>query len=248
MLIRLMFLLVALAACPVRAQLRSPVPHSSPGATHGSVEAGWYASSDIYKYLVDLNVSFNFGSWGDAKFNMGGGILTLVKDTSRDSFQPDRYRGTIEPAVYLKQGANVYLFSIRHQSFHTIDRPPPLDESYELYNLAYQRIGDPNILLSVGRYLNRDDVDYEWDLFAQVDTACIGMCRYGPIYVSGTGHYVDEDESLSERSSFFDYSLEIGVQTHTGVRYFAAVRQIHDIDQFGGITDDQVVLGVKYLW
>lgn len=233
---------------PASAQFRAPVPYSLAARTHGNVELGWYASSDLYEYIADVNVAFDFGSWGDARFNIGGGILTLIKNTDAESFQPDRYRGTIEPAAYIQKGSDIYLLTVRHQSFHTIDRPPPLEESYELYSLGYQHLGPTNIRAVVGRYLNRQDVDYQWDAFLEISNACLGTCRYGRIYGSVTGHYVDEDESLSDRGSFFNFSLEAGVQTPVGVRYFVAYRRIHDIDQFNGVADDGILIGVKYLW
>ncbi|HOP80617.1 MAG TPA: hypothetical protein PLZ21_08655 [Armatimonadota bacterium] len=240
--------LLMLIALPSAAQFRTSLPYTLLTRTHGSVEFGWYASSDVYKYIADLNTVFTFGSWGDAKFSFRGGILTLIKSTDEDSFQPDRYRGTLEPGIYWETDKNIWAFSIRHQSFHTIDRAPPFDESYELYNISYQRLGSPNILLSVGKYLNTNDVDYEWDYFAQIDTGCIGVCRYGDIYFSALGHYVDEGTELSTRSSFFDYNLEVGIQTKNNVRYFTAYRLIHDVDQFDGVTDNQWLIGVKYIW
>lgn len=241
-------LLILLVSTPAIAQFRAPVPYSILTKSHGNVEAGWYASSEIYKYLADLNVAFDFGSWHDARFNFRGGILTYIKTTDEDSFQPDRYRGTIEPAVYLQRNDNVYSFSIRHQSFHAIDRVPTFDESYELYNLTYQKTGLPNFTVSLGKYLNTNEVDYNWDLFAEIDTGCVGGCRYGKFYGTITGHFVDEDEDLSTRSSFFDYNLEAGIQTSLGVKYFTAYRVIHDIDQFDGTMDRQWVFGMKYIW
>jgi len=203
---RKLILLLLLVSTPAIAQFSAPIPYTILTRSHGNVEAGWYASSEIYKYLADLNVAFEFGSWNDARFSFRGGILTYIKTTDEDNFQPDRYRGTLEPAVYLQRDNNVYSFSIRHQSFHAIDRVPPFDESYELYNLTYQRIGQPYITFSLGKYLNANDVDYDWDLFVEIDTGCIGGCRYGRFYGTLTGHYVNEDESLSSRSSFFDYN------------------------------------------
>lgn len=232
-------------APPALAQLPIPVPAPVVSGTHGEIEVGWYAAGDVYKYIADVNIGFNFGSWKDATFSFEGGILTLIKTTPDDSFQPDRYRGTLQPSVSWERENNTYLFAIKHQSFHTIDRPPPLEESYELYLVGYERTGPPNLVLTVGRYLHAIDVDYKWDIFAQLDTACIGTCRYGRVYTTLAGHYVKEDGS---RGSFLDYNLEVGVQSPSGVRYFGAIRQIHDIDQFGGTTDNQLAVGVKYLW
>lgn len=239
---------------PATAQFAPPIPSptqlASPGLTriHGSVEGGWYASSDIYKYIADLNVSFDFGRWKDARIAFRGGILTLIKTTDEDNFQPDRYRGNLEPFIYLHRGDDTYAFSIRHQSFHTIDRAPTLEESYELYNISYQHRGVPHYRIAVGRYANRQDVDYEWDILAEIGTDCLGLCRYGPIYGTAIGHFVTESETLSDRGSFFDYSLEIGVETQADVKYFTALRLVHDIDQFDGQTDHQWVVGIKYNW
>lgn len=252
---RLLLIIFLIAAVmPAVAQLPPPFPYPEPAPenvithTHGNVELGWYASSDVYKYLADINVSFDFGAWHDAHFNFGGGILTLVKSTSEDGFQPDRYRGTIEPSIYLPKGNNVYIFSVRHQSFHAIDRPRETKESYELYNVAYQRPRPPNLRLAVGKYAHRTGVDYSWDVLGQIDNACLGHCSTGRIYGSATGRFVKANGSLSDRDSFLDYSLEAGIQTKSGIRYFASYRRIHDIDGFSGATDNGVILGMKFLW
>jgi hypothetical protein len=211
------------------------------------VEAGWWITGEPYRYIADINLAFDFGSWKKTEFNIGGGVLTLIQDTDEDNFQPDRYRGTIELAAYHPKGPQAYIFSIRHQSFHTIDRPNPTDESYELYNVGWQRAGAPNLRFAVGYYAHRTDVDYQWDFLAQVDTVCLGYCKAGMFYGSATGHFVTEDGDI-DRDNFFDYNLEAGIQTQAGTRFFLAKRLIHDIDQFNGLTQNGLILGVKYLW
>jgi hypothetical protein len=248
-------ILLAIVAGPVFAQLAPPFPYPEPAPEsvvkniHGSLELGYLATSKVYRYVADVNVGFDFGSWRGAKFNFGGGILTLVRSGSGDDFQPDRYRGTIEPAIYLPKGRSAYIFSIRHQSFHSIDKPSDGKESYELYNAAYQHAGPPNIRIAIGKYINRKHVDYNWEVLAQVDTACLGYCKFGKFYVSGLAHYVKESsDSLSGRDSFTDVSLEAGIESKSAIRYFVALRQIHDIDRFLGTTDNQVLIGTKILW
>lgn len=245
---------VAMIAVPAAAQLSQPFPYpepASPGVirhTHGTIETDWLASSDAYRYSADLNVSFDFGGWKGAHFNVGGGILTLIKHTNEHSFQPDKYRGTIEPSIYWPRGNNVLILSVRHQSFHTIDRPRDDRESYELYNVGYQRRGDPNFRLTAGKYEHRIDNHYDWDFLAQVDTACLGGCGIGKFYASGIAHYVTESGNPTGRSNFFDYSLEGGIQTVEGIRYFTSYRQIHDIDRVNGITDNELLFGLRFMW
>jgi hypothetical protein len=215
---------------------------------HGEVETSWYGSSEVYKYLADINLDFDFGSWNNVRFNFAGGILTYIKSSHQKNFQPDRFRGTLQPSAYITRGAKTYVFAIRHQSFHVIDRVSPSVESYEIYRLGYIRQGRTSFGLYAGNYLHRDGVDYDWDFQAEATNACLGSCRYGTFYYDGLVHYVIENGSLPNRSSFFDYGLEGGVQTKYGIRYFLAYRQIHDVNQFNGVTDHQFVVGMKYLW
>jgi hypothetical protein len=212
------------------------------------VEADWFAASDIYKYKIDVNVDFEIGSWKQARFALGGGILTYIEGSDTNAFQPSRYRGTVEPQVYLERGCDIYSFSVRHQSYHSIDSLPSGAESYELYNLGYLHRGRPNICFQIGRYGNQNGVDYEWNGFLDVDTGYIGRCRYGPFYVKGTLQYVRESGEIPDRHQFFNYILEMGVQNTSGVRYFTAYRQIHDVNQFNGITDHEWAFGVRYVW
>jgi hypothetical protein len=250
--IALAFVLFFLTTIPAICQLYRPIPprlYSPFSRIQGYVETGWYASSEVYKYVADVNLSFDFGSWNQARFNFYGGILTLIDSNSVEGFQPDRYRGTLQPSAYIRNGLSVYSFAVRHQSYHNIDQPlGDAQESYELYNLGYQWLGRPYIAFFTGKYLNRSNVDYDWDFFLNVSTACIGRCRYSPFYVAGTGHFVIENGSLYSRSSFFDYELEAGYQNRSGVRYFTSYRLIHDVDKPNGITDHQWIFGIKYIW
>jgi hypothetical protein len=235
---------------PAICQLYKPIPprlYSPFSRIQGYVEAGGYAISDVYKYSADVNLAFDFGSWNQVRFNFYGGILTLIDSDSEDGFQPERYRGTLQPSAYIRNDLNVYSFAIRHQSYHNIDSPlGDAKESYELYNIGYQWLGRTYVAFIVGKYANRTNVDYDWDFYLNVSTACIGRCRYRPFYVAGIGHYVIEDGP--SRGSFFDYELEVGYQNPSGVRFFTSVRQIHDINKPNGITDQEWVFGIKYVW
>lgn len=238
-----LFLLISI---PGFAQTSGPRPYCTEH-THGRVEGGYLAASDLYTYSVDLNVDFDIGAWKEARFAFGGGIL-LYADSDEQMFQPDRFRGTFEPQVYTVKGPDIYAFSIRHQSFHDVDSLPPGSMSYEIINLSYLHRGRPNIWAQLGKFINQHGVDYEWNAYLDIDTGYIGRCRYGPVYVRGTGRYVGESGQIPDRHEFFDYNLETGLQTTSGVRYFTAYRQIHDINEFDGVTDHQWVIGIRYVW
>lgn len=215
---------------------------------HGGVEAGWYAASELYRYNADVNVAFNYGTWENAYFTFGGGILTYIESSNQQGFQPSRYRGTLEASVNLPQDQNVYSFRIRHHSFHNIDQPANGAESYELYLLGYERHGTPDYVFTAGNYLHTNGVDYTWNLFAGADVIPLVQYSKGTIYTSGFGSFVFENGSLPNRDGFLDYSLELGFRTKSGVRYFSAYRQIHDINMFNGVTDHQLLIGIKYIW
>lgn len=246
----ILIVLLLFSIVPASAQLSGPPNYKLTPGIHGDIQAGWFITSDIYRYVADINFNFNYGSWGNIHFNFDGGILTLIKSSNQEGFQPDRYRGTLEPSMFYKHNHNIYSFAIKHQSFHTIDRAPDddgEDMSYELYSLAYQYQARANYTFSAGRYLNESVSDYEWDLYLDVNNAYIGFGRFAPIYYDVTGHYVTEPGN-SERGSFFDYNLEFGYQSRQGARYFLAYRQIHDINQFNGVTDHELDLGIGLIW
>lgn len=258
--VRLLIALLAISSAPALAQLAPPFPYPRPAPTdivkntHGGVALGVSPTNEVYRYVADINVSFDFGSWHKYKFNFGGGILTLIRSGCADGndFQPDRFRGTVEPAIYLPSDHSAYIFSIRHQSYHSIDRtqdPVGGKESYELYNLAYQTAGSPNLRFSIGKYANVQHCDYSWDFLAQADTVCLGYCRAGKFYISGTVQFVTETgENESNRDNFFDYSLEVGIEAKSAIRYYLAYNQIHDIDKFDGKTEIGPLVGVKIYW
>ncbi|MDO8682303.1 MAG: hypothetical protein Q7N50_02315 [Armatimonadota bacterium] len=241
--------ILALFARGVLAQSEAiPQPTLFGTHVHGDIMAGYYAQSDVYDYLADINIWFDYGSAKGAKLYFYGGILTLIKSTDEESFEPDRYRGTLEPGIRLQRGNSSYEFFIKHQSFHDIDRFDDLDETYEIYGLRYRKAGPWNYTLSAGKYENKDDVDYDWDYYASLDNACIRVCNGKPIYTALSLHGVTEDGSLANRDDFLDYSLEVGLQSSLGIRYFANYRQTHDIDRFNGATDHGIILGVRYAW
>lgn len=251
--------LLAIIAAPAVAQLAPPFPYPRPAPTdivkntHGCVITGYAPTNDVYRYVADINVSFDYGSWHKYKFNFGGGVLTLIESgCDGNSFQPDRYRGTVEPAVYLPRDHSAYIFSIRHQSYHAIDRtqdPVGGKVSYELYNLAYQMAGSPNLRFAIGKFTNVQYADYSWDFLAQADTVCLGYCKAGKFYMSATANFVTETGSnQSGRSNFFDYSLEAGIEAKSAIRYYVAYNQIHDIDMFDGKTEIGPLAGIKIYW
>lgn len=242
----------ALAVKPVHAQFIQPGSTTEPADVlqkiHGSAELGWFAVSDIYRYIADVDVAFNFGTWNNTYFKFRGGILTYIESTEQQGFQPSRFRGTLEGSANLPKGTGIYSFIARHQSYHAIDSSDPTQESYELYMLGYERPGTPDYRLTVGKYSDHDEVDYQWDIFAEADVIPLSTFRSGIIYTSGWIHGVTENGSLPNRDGFIDYSLELGIKTKGGVRYFTAYKEIHDINQFNGITDHQLELGLKYIW
>jgi hypothetical protein len=214
---------------------------------HGELVAGAYPISDVYKYAADLNVWFDFGAWNPAKFYFNGGILTLIKANSNKGFQPDRYRGTLELGARLPEGKKSYSLFLKHQSFHDIDRFDGITESYEILGLKYSLANPWNLTVSAGNYVHKEDVDYQWDFGASVDNGCVAVCSGKPLYGAASAHYVTES-GITGRDHFLDYSAEIGVETHAGVRYFMSYRQVHDINQFNGETDHGLLVGVRYKW
>lgn len=207
-------------------------------------------ASGLYRYYADVFASFDFGSYRDSKFFVGGGVLTWILEDGGANFQPDRYRGTIELGAYQPRGSSTLTAYIKHQSFHVIDRenPAPGTESYEIYALGYGWRGRPNFFISIGKYANIRHVDYEWEFLLTADTSCPDICNDRRFYGAFDLHYVLIDKALFDKDDFLDYSIEAGYQLVSGLKYFLAYRQIHDLDRVGGTIDRHWVAGVKYRW
>ena len=116
------FVSIALLLILIMAAPLSAAPGVGSPKIHGDASAGYYATSEVYRYAADVNLNFDFGAYKDVKFAFDCGIRTLIKADAGTSFQPDRYRGTLEPSARLKRGKDTYEFFIKHQSFHDIDR------------------------------------------------------------------------------------------------------------------------------
>ena len=215
---------------------------------HGEVVAGYYPVSDVYRYAADVNVWFDYGSHKATKFYFRGGILTLIKASPEKDFQPDRYRGTLEPGARWVHGDHECDFFIKHHSYHDIDRFDGINESYEVYGLRYTKATTWNPTIAAGKYCNTQDLDYDWDFFASVDNGCIGVCNRKPLYAAASLHLVTEKGDVPGRKDFLDYSAEVGIETHAQVRYFVSYRQVHDIDRYAGTTDHGLLAGVRYTW
>lgn len=215
---------------------------------HGDIAAGYYAVSDVYRYIADVNVWFDFGASNGAAFFFNGGIQTLIKGASDERFQPDRYRGTLEPGVKWAKGENVYSLFVKHQSFHDIDKYDGIDESYEIVGIRYARASLWNFNVSAGKYIYRQDVDYDWDFTASVDSGRANVCPGRRLYGAASAHYVTSDGSLTSRDGFLDYMAEFGYETRLNVRYFVAYQVVHDIDRFAGRIEKGLLFGVRYKW
>jgi hypothetical protein len=214
---------------------------------HGDLLLGYYPVSDVYKYVADVNVHFNYGSYKESNIYFGGGILTLIKKTDLKSFQPDRYRGTLETGIQRSRGKQALSLYVKHQSFHDIDRFDGITESYEMLGVRYAQNSPWNPTFSLASYVHKIDVDYKWDFSASVDNGCLGVCRGKSIYGAASIHYVGENGQIN-RDNFFDYNAEVGFQSQASIRYFLAYRQTHDIDRFNGTTDHAVLVGMRYGW
>lgn len=240
--------LVALAIVLLLSQAAASAP--LPGQrVHGQAELAYMAASDIYRYLADVNLWFDFGSWKKATFFFDGGVLVYASQDEDRGFQPDRLRGTLELGSYVPQQKNTYYFYVKHQSFHDIDSFDNSDESYEIYTLAYRRHERPvTLFASAGKFENQHDNDYDWEFLFWFEVPRIGMAGKDPLYLSGSARHVTETDNPTGRDGFTDFTAEFGIQTTPGLRFFTAYRQIHDINRFNGLTDHELLLGMRYGW
>jgi hypothetical protein len=230
---------------------QSAVPAQTPSngsRVRGNLSFGYYASSDVYRYAADVNAWLNYGWYNDARFYFRGGILTQIKGGDGESFQPDRFRGTLETGAALSRGRSNYTFFIRHRSYHDIDRYDGLDESYEIYGVQYCRKDLCNLTFSAGAYQNTRDVDYDWDFLISFSEPVVGHIKGRPVYISGDIHRITEDGSLPDRDGFWNYSAEVGLESPVGVKYFVSYRKVNDVDRFDGVTDRQILTGIRYQW
>lgn len=227
------------------AQGRSPVPSNK---VHGRADAAYFVINSVFRYEADVNLWFDFGQYKDFVFFFNGGLLVYAEDNSDKTFQPRRLRGTLEPGTYLRKNRNTYYFYIKHQSFHDIDTFDNLDEAYEIYTLAYKYSGNPTFFVSAGKFLNTDDVDYDWEFVGWFEYPNLFHKSHNPVYFSGSVRRVEETGDLSDRNGFTDFTSELGVETAPGLRYYTGYRVIHDVNRFDGATDHEWAVGIKYLW
>ena len=128
-----------------------------------------------------------------------------------------------------------------------VDFHDDLDESYELYGVSYEWLGSPGYYLRAGKYLNRKDVDYDWDIAGSA-TFNLKPINGRETYFHAWLHQVTEDNGLDDRDGFMDYAGEMGIKFYSGIVLFGRYEFLHDIDGFGGASDHHVLVGTRYVW
>jgi hypothetical protein len=248
-LICLGMLLCTKPACATSAQieLSEPVLPVTQGEINGSAFFGAAVGSDAYDTAGDLGATFPIGSMGSGQLYFFGDVFTWVEDIHGGKFQPRRIIYTLEPGCDYVLGKDEYRFFIKHQSFHDVDFFDDLEESYELYGINYRRLGSPEYVLRTGKYLNTNDVDYDWD-FAAAATFGLARTQDSETYLRIWVHHVTENNDLIDRNGFTDFAGEVGTSYKNGITLFARYQLLHDIDRFGGRSEHQLLVGPKYVW
>lgn len=241
--------ILPVSACATSAQLSTmdPLLPIEEGKTaNGTASYTVILGSELYDSAGHLGATFPIGRSGDGRFYFFGDLHTWVKNPTITDFNPRRIAYTLEPGYYRTSGRNEYRFFIKHQSFHDVDFGDELDESYELYGLAYRRTGSPEYYLRLGRYYNTVDVDYEWDIAASVELG-VSASESRQNLLKFWVHHVTADGSDS-RSGFTDYAVEYEIAYRNGLTLFARYQFLHDLDRFDGTSDRHVMVGPRYVW
>ncbi len=226
-----------------------PVLTLADKAVHGTASFGALLGGHVFDSAGNLGATFPLGHIKKSRIYFLGDLYTYVKNPGGQRFQPRRIIYTLEPGYYWEHRDAGYRFFIKHQSFHLIDQPAigPESESYELYGLSYRQLSSPHLYASVGKYLNKRVVDYNWDFAASATWDLQPWGRTEP-YLHGWLHHVTESDHPTGRSGFTDYAAEFGVRFSTGMIPFARYEFLNDIDRFAGSSDHHTLLGLRYTW
>lgn len=251
MVLLLLFLLLSGYAHATSAQIEmaDPVlPCVQEKPVHGTAFFGLVPGSDLYDTAGNLGATFELAKKRASIVYFTGDLFTYIKNPGGTHFEPRRIIYTLEPGVAVRKGScDVYRLFIKHQSYHDVDFTDGINESYELYGLGYCHGNLNGVHLSVGKYLNRKAVDYDWDLAAAV-TIGLGKGIGGDVYTHLWVHRVTESSPPAGRDGFTDYAAELGVKYISGITLFGRLEHLHDLDRFAGRTESHGLTGLKYEW
>lgn len=211
---------------------------------HGTAFYGALLGSDVYDSAGNLSATFTAGTVQRGHLYFFGDIYTWVRNVRPTQFQPRRVIYTIEPGYFLVRDRDTFRLFMKHQSYHDVDFSDGVNEAYELYGAGWQRAGNPEYSVRIGKYLNERSVDYDWDISGAV-TGIVGDSDGRPVYAHLWLHRVEE-HGHGDRDGFADYAAECGIRYRSGTSVFARYQLLHDIDAFAGAADHHLMLGVKY--
>ncbi len=201
--------------------------------------------SDTFDTAASLGATFDVGQLGAGGLYFLADIFTWIENDGAD-FQPLRTIYTLEAGYGPRRGKGQYSLFVKHRSFQDLDSFDALDESYELCGGRYQLDGSPKWRIRAGKYINRADVGYDWDLAVSV-TQDLDPIRGRSAYAHAWVHHVSEDGNIG-RDGFTDYAVETGVRSYNGIIFFLRYELLRDVDRFGGESDHHLMVGTRYGW
>ncbi|MHB0997915.1 MAG: hypothetical protein ACYC27_01610 [Armatimonadota bacterium] len=227
-------------------ELSEPVLTANDSKGNGQAFFGTALSDDIYNTAGSLGATFRTGRIGPGKLYFFGDIFSWI-NTTHSEFKPQRVIYTLEPGYFYVSEKSTYRFFIKHQSYHDVDFTDNIDESYELYGLSYKYSANPEYYLRIGKYMNRKDVDYNWDFAGYVRFYLDDSTNVNP-YLHLWLHQVTESDNSTDRNGFTDYAIEAGYEWKSGLTIFARYELLNDLNRFNGNSDHHILFGPKYMF
>jgi len=227
--------------------------------------AKYFNAEHHFKWNGQLGVKIDILRYKKTFLYVKGNLETVMEHDMGTDFDPYDMNYMIEPGVRLENRIGSLSFIWHHECHHDVDR---FDGTTEKFNIGGIRLESKekdifkneeglewlwnfNELFSIGKYAQRTDNNYDWDMITEVGVDILRYQKMAP-YLKVNAHLVTQTAKRhSGKKYFVNYTIEPGIKfrfTKGILSLFCQIWHKHDIDRCDGQTDDFGLFGIRYEW
>jgi hypothetical protein len=227
--------------------------------------AKYFNAAKHFNWNGQLGVNIDILRYKKAFLYVKANLETVLEEDVGTDFDPYDMNYMIEPGVRLENKIGSLSFIWHHVCQHDVDR---FDGTTEKYNIGgirleskrkdsfenkenFEWLWNFSELFSVGKYVQRTDNNYDWDVIGEAGVDILRYKKMAP-YLKANTHLVTQTaDRPSGKKYFLNYTIEPGIKLRIPkgtLSLFCQIWHKHDIDRCDGKTDDFGLAGIRYEW
>lgn len=262
----LLFFLVLLVFSGLQAWAEEEEDFEWIGEGGGEVIWAKYLNAEQhFKWNGQLGVNIDLLRYKKAFLYIESNFETVTEHDVGTVFDPYDMNYMVESGVRLENKIGSLSFIWHHVSRHDVDRFDGTTEKYNIWGIrlaskekdifkneeGFEWLWNFNELFSVGKYTQRTDNNYDWDVIGEVGVDLLRYKKMAP-YLKTNLHLVTQTaDRPSGKKYFVNYTIEPGIKfrfTKGILSLFYQIWHEYDIDRSNGQTDDFGLAGIRYEW